>query len=289
MTFDLMFFLVAIPAVLITGVSKGGFGGVATLSVPLLSLVISPVAAAGIMLPILIAMDAMGMWAYRRDFDARHLTVLLPGACLGIAAGYATVGWMSDDIIRLCLAAIIAAFLMIRLLDRTSAGKGVISTGTNHADPGPPDPGQPRPGAPRPDLEGGSDAGGKSVDRPQSAQGTVWGAVSGYTSYLAHAGSPPMHIYLIQKGLTPRAFAATGAFYFAIVNLIKLPPYFLTGQLSTPNLLASAILLPLAPVGIALGIYLNKRLDRAAFFRVLYGALAVVAVKLAYDGLTGIL
>ncbi|MBT5330379.1 MAG: sulfite exporter TauE/SafE family protein, partial [Porticoccaceae bacterium] len=94
---DPWFYLVAIPAVLITGMSKGGFGGVALIAVPLMALVISPVQAAGIMLPILLIMDAQSVWEHRGNYDKRNLMILLPGAMIGILIGGLTAQYINDD------------------------------------------------------------------------------------------------------------------------------------------------------------------------------------------------
>lgn len=248
---DPVFYLAAIPAVLITGIAKGGFGGIALMAVPLMSLVMSPVQAAGIMLPILIVMDAVGLWAFRKDFDPTHLTYLVPAATLGVLLGYLSVGWMSDDLIRIIVALIAAWFLISAFMRRGQA------TQKN----GPPTP----------------------------ATAGLWGSVAGYTSFIAHAGGPPFQVYLIPKGLEPRAFAATAVFFFTIVNLIKLPPYLITGQISMTNFWLSATLFPIAPVGVALGVYLNGRVPRDVFFNLLYIGLGAVSLKLGYDGISGLL
>ena len=248
---DPVFYFAAIPAVLITGIAKGGFGGIALMAVPLMSLVISPIQAAGIMLPILILMDAVGVWAFRKEFDPRHLVYLIPAASLGVLLGYLSIGWMSDDLIRI-LVALIAAWFLVSAVARRGE--------TDQQD-----------GAPTP------------------ISASFWGNVAGYTSFIAHAGGPPFQVYLIPKGLDPRAFAATAVFFFTIVNLIKLPPYILTGQVSMDNFWVSASLFPLAPIGVALGVYLNSRIPRELFFKLLYVGLAAISVKLGYDGLTGLL
>ncbi|MBX2811073.1 MAG: sulfite exporter TauE/SafE family protein [Myxococcales bacterium] len=245
------FYLAGIPTVLLTGISKGGFGGIAMISVPLLALVMSPVTAAGVMLPILIVMDALSVWTYRCDVDWTHLKVLLPGAVLGIAGGYISIGWMNDDVIRLLLAALVVCFLVYTWFMR---GAGEISP----------------------------------VYEAEFVKGGLWGCLSGYTSFLAHAGAPPMHVYLIPKQLEPRVFAATGVVFFAFVNLLKLPPYLMTGQISSANLLMSIILLPFAPLGVALGVFMNKRIPKKTFFNILYVALLLVAAKLVFDGWSGL-
>ncbi|MGA2794670.1 MAG: TSUP family transporter, partial [Roseiarcus sp.] len=88
MPLDWTFYLVAVPAVILVGLSKGGFSGLSTLAMPLLSVVMSPVRAAAIMLPILLVQDWVSVWAFRRDFEPRNLAILIPASLIGIGAGW---------------------------------------------------------------------------------------------------------------------------------------------------------------------------------------------------------
>ena len=95
------FYLAAVPAVLLMGLSKGGFSGLAILSTPLVSMVTSPVRAAAIMLPILIVQDAVGVWAYRHEWSRRNIVYLMPGALAGVTAGYLLAARVSDAMVTL--------------------------------------------------------------------------------------------------------------------------------------------------------------------------------------------
>ncbi|MBI3436456.1 MAG: sulfite exporter TauE/SafE family protein, partial [Proteobacteria bacterium] len=85
---DLSFYLAAIPAVTALGISKGGFSGLGLMAVPLLSLVMPPLQAAGVLLPILIVQDMVTVWAFRRTWDGWNLRVMLPGSAIGVGAGW---------------------------------------------------------------------------------------------------------------------------------------------------------------------------------------------------------
>lgn len=249
---DPLFYAAAIPAVLLVGMSKGGFGGgVALLGVPLMSLVIPPLQAAGIMLPILIAMDMVGLLAYRRVYDRGALAILLPGAIAGIAIAYAMASLVTDTHVRLLVGAIALVFALNYW--RKSAAERTLAL---------------------------------SPSRPK---GAFWGAMSGFTSFLAHAGGPPFQMYVLPLRLAPRILAGTAVVFFAVVNAVKLPPYLLLGQFSRENLLTSAVLLPLAPLATLLGVWLVKRVPTEPFYRFTYGCVFVVSLKLLWDGFAGLL
>jgi uncharacterized membrane protein YfcA len=248
---ELVFYLAAVPAVLVVGISKGGFGGgLALVGVPLMSLVIAPAQAAAIMLPILITMDAIGIGAYWRRFEGAVLRSMLPGGVFGIAVGGLLFGALDAATMRLIIGTIALLFVAHHFLGRRLL-------------------------APEP-------SGGRA---PNAAMGAACGALSGFTSTLAHAGGPPAHMYLLPLRLDKTVFVATSVVFFAVVNLVKLVPYWWIGQFATGNLWTSLVLAPLAPVGMLLGIWLHKRVDQALFYRLAYLFVAITGLKLIYDGL----
>ena len=243
---DPWFYLAAVPAVLIAGISKGGFGGgLAVMGVPLMALVVAPAQAAAILLPILILMDWIGVGAYRRTWDGRTLAVMLPGAAVGIALGGLVFGLLDEDLVRLVLGAIAVAFSL------------------NFFRPG-------RSKAARP---------------PSAWRGGLFGGLSGFTSTIAHAGGPPASMYLLPLRLDRTVFVGTTVLFFAAVNLMKLVPYGLIGQFSGTNLLTSLALAPVAPLGVLAGLWLHRRVDEGLFYRLCYGFVLITGLKLMYDGL----
>ena len=243
---DPLFYAVAIPAVLIFGLSKGGFaGGLGFLAVPLISLVISPVQAAGILLPILCVMDLIGVYAYRRDFDFKNIVIFIPGALMGIAAGWATAHLLNEAVILLLVGAIAVIFTLDHWIGRREA-----------ADP-----------------------------KPRSwPKGSFWGAVSGFTSFVAHAGAPPYQVYMLPQKLPKRVYVGTAVYCYWIINLAKLPPYWALGQLSLGNLETSLILMPLAPIGMLLGIKLLHIIPEKPFYRIAYILVFLVGCRLLWSG-----
>ena len=247
MIYEPIFYLCAIPAVILVGLAKGGFGGsISMIGVPLMALAISPVAAAGIMLPILIVMDVVGLIAWRGTFDRRVLRLILPASVAGVALGYATATMISIDGIRLLIGVLCLAF---------SAQWFLKARHTT---------------LPR---------------APGKLGGLFWGTVAGFTSFTTHAGGPPFQVYVMPLKLAPAVFAGTTVIFFAVTNFLKLVPYFLLGQFSTENLLASAILLPLAPLATLAGVWLVRRTNRERFYLITYALMIPVGLKLVYDGI----
>ena len=251
MEFGLDFYLLAVFAVLIIGISKSGFvGGGAIMGVPLLSLVIEPQVAAGILLPLLFAFDLFNSWKYRKDWSFDILKVIVPGAMLGVLFGSLTWQFLDADTLRLGIG-LLAIFFVARflLLSRGDDGRLQMS----------------------------------------DVSGFFLSIISGLTSFVAHAGGPPVDAYLLSRGMDKTRLVATNIYYYLIVNAAKLLPYFLLGQLSASNMGVSLTLAPLIPVGMFLGYYLHRIVSQKLFNQLAYAMLALAGFKLAYDGLVALL
>jgi uncharacterized membrane protein YfcA len=249
---DPWFYVVAVPAVTMFGISKGGFGaGFGVVAVPLVALVMSPIQAAAILLPILCLMDLFAIWAYWGRWVWPELRLLVPASLIGIGIGTLLFGYMSPAIIRLILGFIAIVFTLNHWFHLTTKG---------------------------------------NLERPVYPPliGTIAAATAGFTSFIAHAGGPPLDMYLLRRRLDRTAFVGTTVIFFAIVNYVKLVPYAWLGQLDFGNLSTSLVLAPLAPIGIGLGVWLHKRVSDRIFFQVVYTMLFFVGLKLVYDGIVGL-
>jgi len=245
---DPAFYLAAVPAVLIFGISKGGFGGgLGIAAVPLLAMVVSPATAAGILLPLLLVMDVIGIWAYRRSFDRRIIKAMLPGALAGIAVASLVFRYLDDDLVRVLLGLIAALFAA----DYFLRGKADV-------------PAQPH--------------------RPKLA--ACWAGVAGFTSTVAHAGGPPANIYLLPLKLDKSVFVGTMIVLFALVNAAKVLPYAMLGLFAGDNLLASLALAPVAAGGMLAGVWLHDKVDQLLFYRICYVLVLLTGLRLIQDGLT---
>lgn len=248
---DPLFYLAAVPAVILFGIAKGGFGsGLGVMAVPLIAMVVSPVQAAAILLPILCLMDIVGLWAYRGKWMLPELRILLPASLVGIAIGTLLFEFMSPARLRLLLGIVAISFTLnhwIQAAFRKSTQQELF---------GP-------------------------------AVGFGAAAVAGFTSFIAHAGGPPITMYLLRRGINRTQFVATTVVFFAVVNYVKLLPYAWLGQFDAGNLKTSLVLAPLAPLGIGIGVWLHNRVTDRFFFGLAYAMLFVVGCKLIYDGSMG--
>jgi uncharacterized membrane protein YfcA len=244
---DPLFYAVAIPAVLITSISKGGFaGGLGIVAVPLMALAISPTQAASIMLPILCVMDLTGFVTWRKRADPALLKLLLPGALIGILIGALMFHQLNEAMVT----AMVGVMALVFALNYWF--KGMVRS---------------------------------PVHLPDKASAGLWSLLSGFTSFVSHAGGPPMAIYLLPKNLDKAIYVGTVTILFTTINYAKIVPYALLGQLTLDNLATAAVLSPLAPIGVKLGAWMHDRIDAKVFYRISYGFLLLTGLKLSWDGL----
>lgn len=241
---DPLFYAVAIPAVILLGISKSGFGaGFGSLAVPMMALAIPVPQAAAILMPVLLLMDLLGMAAFRKDVDRKLLRFLLPWALVGVVVGTVTFRLLDPRWVAGIVGALTLVFLAQRLLF------------------------PPHPDAPP----------------PPCWAGVLLTTASGFTSFVAHAGGPPLNAYVIPLRLSPVLFTGTMAFLFFFVNLAKWAPYGWLGLLNLANFGTSLILLPLAPLGVWLGVRIARRIHPELFYRFLYAGMLFTGVKLLWD------
>jgi uncharacterized membrane protein YfcA len=232
-------------AVFLTGISKGGVGGAAGgVSTPLLSLVVSPVLAAAIMLPVLCLLDIFGIRAYLWKWDTAVARRIVGGGLVGCVGGWLTFRWLDENWIRIMLGVIALGFLAWSYLPR------------------------------------------RGVAKPSNRAGWLWSALSGYTTFITHAGGPPAMAYLLALRLDKVAFIATSLVFFAAMNYAKILPYYFLGLLDVRTLATGFALLPFGIAGVYFGIWLQKRMDARVFYRVVHVLMFITGTKLLYDGLT---
>lgn len=242
---DPVFYIIAVPAILLYGMGKGGLGpGLGAAVVPAMALAINPVQAAAIMLPILCVMDIFALISFKNKFDSYHLKILIPPGIIGIIIASVFIGHLSEDAIRIAIGAIVLFFCL-----------NYWFRSDNY------------------DLK-----------KPGRLSGYIWGIITGFTSMQIHAGGPPLSIYLLPQKLDKVILMGTMAVFFAVMNYLKLIPYAILGQFDSANMMTSLVLMPLAPVGVKLGYFLLNRVKQEIIYRILYILLFVSALKLLYDG-----
>lgn len=243
---DPVFYAVAIPAVILLGLAKGGFSGIGVLAVPMMTLVVSPVQAASITLPILIVQDAVSVWVFRRWWDGRSLALLLPSAVVGIFIGYLLAARVSANAVELAIGVTAMAFGARQLYSQWHGIKRPAQT--------------------------------------SNAAGVFWGTVSGFTSQIAHAGGLPFQIYMLPKRLERDVLIGTSALFFASVNWLKVPAYFALGQFTRANLATSVALFPLAVGSTVAGAWAIRRVSGEKFYLAMYIVLVIIGAKLTWSG-----
>lgn len=240
------FWAAAVVASALVGAGKGGIPIVGMLGVPVLSLVISPVAAAGLLLPVYVLSDMFGLYAYRHAFDRRVLAILMVGVTIGVGLGWGTARITPEWLVT-TLVGVIGAVFALRLLTRRAEV------------------------AARP---------------ARVAPGLFWGTITGFTSFVSHSGAPPFQVYVLPLGLQKMVYAGTNTILFAYLNGIKLVPYWALGQFSAANLKVAVLLMPAAAVAVFAGVRLVKILPERLFFQIVTWALLAVSLKLIWDGLS---
>jgi uncharacterized protein len=246
---DHWFWLMAIIATFMGGASKGGLPMVGLLSVPILSLAISPVAAAGLLLPLYILSDIYGLWLYRQSYNLRVILIVLPAATIGILIGWATAHVTDANMVKLIVGAIGLTYFIDLLVKSMRAEV-------------PP----------------------READVPR---GMFWGIIAGFTSFVSHAGGPPYQMYALPLKMNKMMFAGTSTILFTIINCLKVPPYWFLGQINFDSLWTCLYLAPVALFGAWAGYRFTKLLPEKIFFRFVEGALIAVSFKLIWDAARG--
>jgi uncharacterized protein len=249
-TTDPLFYLLAVVAVILLGLSKGGFFGLGVMSLPLMSLFVPPLQAAAIILPTVLAQDALTVWTYRREWSAWNLKIMIPSMAAGIAVAGAFAASLSAAHIRLAIGLIAGAFVLRHWLgsrfERLSPRPGVLS-------------------------------------------GMIFGAIGGFTTMLANAGGPAWQMHLLPQQLDKFTYVGTFTILFAASNLMKIPAYGMLGQLTGENLGLGAALLPVAVLANYAGIWLVRRTPAELFFRIAYVLMFLISIELIRGALAEML
>ena len=230
-------------ACFLTGFSKGALGGGLTaLLTPMLSLVMPPDQALGMMLPVLMIGDLFAVGAYWRKWNNKIVVGMLAGTPVGVTLGTILIVSLSALYLRRFLAVVVLLFVIYRLFEKRLTNNVDYQSRTWHA--------------------------------------VLAGTVAGFFSTLAHAGGPPVTIYLLLQKVTPQVFVACSAIFLFALNWLKVPYYLKIGLLDLRGLLPLIWLLPLIPLGVWAGKKLVHRIDSQLFEKVITALLLITAVLL---------
>ena len=240
---DITIYLFAAIGVFFFGIAKGGFAGpISMLAVPLMSFVMSPLQAAGILLPLLVLMDIMAIFIFWKKWKLKILKIIIPASIIGISIGALTFQYTSENQIRLIVGIISILFVIISIIQKNNL-----------------------------------------LLKPTKKKGIFWSSAAGYTSFLIHAGAPPMNFYMLPLKLDKITYIGTATFAYFIINVVKLIPYYYLDLLGPTNLKISISLIPVAAISVIIGYYLQKKLSEKLFFNIIYILLFISGLKLIYD------
>ena len=245
---DPMTLVLAVIAVIILGLAKGGFSGLGALATPLLALSLPPVTAAAVLLPVLMVQDVVSVWSYRKTWDGWIVGWMLPGAVAGIALAAGLAAAVPEERLLVVLGIITLAFGIYRLwIER----------------------------------------GGRIVAASSSPGwvGTLFGVAMGFTSQIAHAGGPPFQMWVTPRRLPHEVFVGTSSLTFAAINWMKVPSYLALGSFDRAVLEAAVLLMPLAILSTFAGVWLIRRLDSARFYTLIYLLMVALGLRLIVQGL----
>ncbi len=238
----------AVLAVVIVGMAKGGFSGLGVLATPLLALAMPASTAAALLLPVLLVQDVVSVWSFRKSWDRWIVAWMLPGAAVGILLASLYSAAVDEAQLRLVLGVIALSFGLYRLwLER---GGRLVAASTS---PG--------------------------------WVGTLFGLGMGVTSQIAHAGGPPFQIWVTPRRLPHETFVGTSSVLFALVNWMKVPSYIALGTLNRQTLIAAALLMPLAIISTLVAVRLIRRMNSQRFYTLIYVLMVLLGLKLIWDGL----
>ena len=246
---DPLFYLLCIPAILALGLGKGGFAGVGMISTPLLALTVPPLQAAAILLPILLIQDAISVWVYRREWSAWNLKVLLPGSVFGVGAAWLFAAYVANAIIEIAVGVTGVAFALYTWLGKVPA----------------------------------------KPQRPSAPVGMFWGMLSGFTSTIIQVGAPPYQVHILPQRLDKLTLIGTTIIFFALVNVMKVVPYFALGHFSPRTLATSLVLLPFAIAANLFGLWLARKTPGELFYQIAYVLMFLISLGLIWQGATVIL
>ena len=247
------FWALALTAVIAVAISKSGFGGaLGSLSVPILLFVLPPKAALGVMLPLFLLVDVWVVYVWRRMLDRRILLIMCLFGLLGQLVGWLLFDYLSDALLTGLIGGVAVITALNYLRRRIWPGR---RTTTEIA---------------------------AIVTRRIWQRSFLWCGLSGVSSFVSLSGGIPAQVFLLPHGLARQAFVGTLCVYFFVINLAKIPFYFEVGMFSQQTMVVSALLIPVIPVGVFIGRWLNARMSDRIFYDISHVILLVMGAKLIY-------
>lgn len=248
-----LFWSVAGLAVFSVAISKSGFGGaLGAMSTPILLFVLPPTLAIGVLLPLFLITDVWVVYMWRRYLDRRLVMIMCCFGLLGQFLGWALFDHLSDAALT-AIIGVIALMTAVSYFRRLWVGKRADTNDTAMV-----------------------------ISSKIWQRAPLWCGLSGVSSFVSLSGGIPAQIFLLPHALVRQAFVATMSVYFLVINIGKLPLYIDLELFSRTSLFVSLCLVPIIPVGVVVGKWLNARMSDRLFYHVSHIILFVMGLKLIY-------
>ena len=245
MEINLLFFICAVPAIIIFGIAKSGLGGsIALISIPLMTVVMPINQALAIILPILILSDFTAVYKFRKEFDLGTLKLLVPFAAVGIFVGSVTFSYFSEDMLKFIVG--LMGFLFSAHYFLLKKNKFI-------------------------------------PNKKSFFKGSICSVIAGFTSFSVHAGGTPTSIYLLPLRMKKEIYIGTRVIFFTFVNLIKFPFYIGLSMITLESFKQSMMLFPLSVVGILIGYQILKYVEENLFYNIIYALILITSSRLVYS------
>ena len=244
---DLIFWIIAVFAAITVGLGKGGLPVIASLAVPSLSLFMSPISAAGLLLPVYIVSDIFALFFYRKDFNSKILKISILGMTIGVLIGWATANIVIEWVVTIIIGLMGVIFALNQIFKNQIQNIKAIKI--------------------------------------NQTKGIFWCSIAGFTSFISHNGGPPWQIFVLPIGLNKVAYVGSSVIAFSYVNAIKVVPYYFLGQLNFVSIKIAFFLLIPASFAVYLGYIAVKVIPEKVFFLIVSWALLLISLKLIFDGL----
>ena len=248
---DISYYLIVSFSILLFAISKSGFsgGGLALISVTLLSITYGPLTAIAILMPMLIVCDVIALFLNRTHFEYKILWSIAPYSLLGVIIGTILFKFINLSMISIFIGSISLLYILLNYLIADNKNLKKI---------------------------------------PFYGSKSFWGALAGFTSFVLHSGGLPLNIYFMSIYNKKVQFVAGVVFSIALINLFKLIPYFYLEILNFEKLYNYLIFSPIAVIGVILGHWMNSKLSDNSFFIIINIFVVIGSLRLIYLGLVGL-
>lgn len=248
--FDLSYYLIISFAVLLFAISKSGFsgGGLALISVALLSITYGPLNAIAILMPMLLICDAIACYLNREHYEHKIIWSLAPFSFLGVLVGMIFFKFINLSMISIFIGLISLVYVIFNYLVTNSKIKTIPFYGSK----------------------------------------VFWGTMSGFTSFCLHSGGLPMNIYFMSLYNKKVQFVAGLVFSMALINIFKIIPYFYLDIINFKSLMGYLVFSPVAIIGVILGHWMNSKLSDKSFFMIINFFIVIASLRLMYLGFMGL-